>query len=194
MADTENLNDMITSRIEQKKEEEKKKKKKYLLLLLLLLLIFASVGGYFLWDHLRPKSRYELDRNALEGFLPGKSQDEIQAELNRIIEEGRVNISMNPTPVIEDGKINVRIENVPANNYYLQADVYLYPEQGNADKAELVYRSGVIKQEYYIESGDAETDVAPGEYDGVAIFSALDPDTMEEIGKTSLTLVITVKE
>ena len=135
-----------------------------------------------------------MDRNALEGFLPGKTAAEIQAELNRIIDEGRVNISMNPTPVIKDGEINVRIENVPANNYYLQADVYIYPQKGNPDNAELVYRSGILKQNYYIENGETDTMVSPGEYDGIAIFSALDPDTLEEIGKTSLTLVITVEE
>ncbi len=193
MAEIDSFNEMITSRLQEKKRSEQKRKK-WLILLILLLLAGGIAGGYFLYEHFRPKSRYELDRNALEGFLPGKSEAEIQAELNRIIEEGRVNISMNPTPVIRDGKINVRIENVPANKYYLQADVYLYPEKGNADNAELVYRSGVIRQEFYIEEGDAETDAGDGTYDGLAVFSALDPETMEEIGKTSMTLVITVED
>ena len=192
MAEIDNLNELINDRLQRKKEQNRKKKK-WLLLLLLLLLLLCGIGGFFLYRHLRPMSRFEMDRNALEGFLPGKTSEEIQAELNRIIDEGRVNISMNPTPVIENGEINVRIENVPANHYYLQADVYLYPEKGNGETSELVYRSGIIKQQFYIENGKADTDVEPGEYDGIAIFSALDPDTMEEIGKTSLTLVITVK-
>ena len=114
MAEIDSFNEMITSRLQEKKRSEQKRKK-WLILLILLLLAGGIAGGYFLYDHFRPKSRYELDRNALEGFLPGKSEAEIQEELNRIIEEGRVNISMNPTPVIRDGKINVRIENVPAN-------------------------------------------------------------------------------
>ena len=192
MAEMDNLNDLIEQRLQRKKEKERKRKK-WLLLLLLLLLLLGCVGGLFLYQRLKTKSKFDMDRNALEGFLPGKSQEEIQAELNRIIEEGRVNISMNPTPVIKDGEINVRIENVPANHYYLQVDVYLYPETGNAEKRELVYSSGILKQNFYIENGKTETSVKTGEYDGIAIFSALDPETGEEIGKASLTLVITVE-
>lgn len=192
MAEMEDLNELIEAKLQQKKEQERKRKK-WLLLLLLLLLLAGCVGGFFLYRELSPKSRFELDRNALEGFLPGRTQDEIQAELNRIIDEGRVNISMNPTPVIRDGEMNVSIENVPANRYYLQADVYLYPEQGNADKSELVYRSGVVKPGFHIESGEVEFQPKAGEYDGIAIFSALDQETGEEIGKASLTLVITVE-
>lgn len=192
MAELDDLNELLNQRLKHRKQQDRKNKK--WMLLLLLLLLCCILGGFFWSWKMRPLSRFDMDRNALEGFLPGKTAAEIQAELNRIIDEGRVNISMNPTPVIKDGEINVRIENVPANNYYLQADVYIYPQKGNPDNAELVYRSGIVKQNYYIENGETDTMVSPGEYDGIAIFSALDPDTLEEIGKTSLTLVITVEE
>lgn len=192
MAELDDLNELLNQRLKHRKQQDRKNKK--WMLLLLLLLLCCILGGFFWSWKMRPRSRFDMDRNALEGFLPGKTAAEIQAELNRIIDEGRVNISMNPTPVIKDGEINVRIENVPANNYYLQADVYIYPQKGNPDNAELVYRSGILKQNYYIENGETDTMVSPGEYDGIAIFSALDPETLEEIGKTSLTLVITVEE
>lgn len=192
MAELDDLNELLNQRLKHRKQQDRKNKK--WMFLLLLLLLCCILGGFFWSWKMRPRSRFDMDRNALEGFLPGKTAAEIQAELNRIIDEGRVNISMNPTPVIKDGEINVRIENVPANNYYLQADVYIYPQKGNPDNAELVYRSGIVKQNYYIENGETDTMVSPGEYDGIAIFSALDPDTLEEIGKTSLTLVITVEE
>lgn len=184
----------MMEQLEKEREKDKKQRRMMLLLcaVLLLILVIAAVAAY---DHFRPKSKYELDRNALAGFLPGKTEEEIREELNRIIDEGRVNISINATPVVQNGKIDVRIENVPANRYYLQADIYIYPEQGNPDKTELLYRSGVLKQEYFIESADTEkVSVAPGEYDGIAVFSALDPETLEEIGKTSTMLVITIKD
>lgn len=193
MAGIEELNQMIESRLLGRRENGKEKKKKWLLLLLLLLFI-ALLAGIFIYRKAGPKSRYELDRNALEGFLPGRTEEEIQAELNRIIDEGRVNISVNVQPVVKDGKIDIGLENVPANNYCLQADVFLYPEKGNTKKAEKIYSSGVVKQEHYIAQGDAKTKAAPGEYDGLAVIHALDPDTMEEIGSTGVTLVITVEE
>lgn len=195
MAEIDDLNELLDEKLKNRKSGGRKNKKWLLLLLLLFLFLLGAVlGGFFLYQKMRPQSRFEMDRNALEGFLPGKTEEEIRAELNRIIEEGHVNVSMNPTPVIKDGKMDVWIENVQANKYYLQADVYLYPEKGNTDKTELIYSSGILKQKHYIDYAEADTSAAPGEYDGIAIFTALDPDTLEEMGKVSLTLVITVEE
>lgn len=194
MSDKENIEH--TEQEEEQQPEEKKKKKKWLLLLLLLLLlILGGVGGFFVWKNMQPKSQFELDRNALEGFLPGKSKRDIEKELNRIIEKGRFNVSMNPTPIVKDKKINVAIENVPANNYYMQVEVYIYPDKEDSDKTELIYKSGMIKQGYYIEEGDLQKGVSvkAGTYDGIAIFHAFNPETTEEIGSTAMTLQVTAE-
>lgn len=194
MSDKENI-EHTEQKEEQQPEEKKKKKKWLLLLLLLLLLILGGVGGFFVWKNMQPKSQFELDRNALEGFLPGKSKRDIEKELNRIIEKGRFNVSMNPTPVVKDKKINVAIENVPANNYYMQVEVYIYPDKEDTDKTELIYKSGMIKQGYYIEEGDLQKGVSvkAGTYDGIAIFHAFNPETTEEIGSTAMTLQVTAE-
>lgn len=194
MSDKENI-EHTEQKEEQQPEEKKKKKKWLLLLLLLLLLILGGVGGFFVWKNMQPKSQFELDRNALEGFLPGKSKRDIEKELNRIIEKGRFNVSMNPTPIVKDKKINVAIENVPANNYYMQVEVYIYPDKEDSDKTELIYKSGMIKQGYYIEEGDLQKGVSvkAGTYDGIAIFHAFNPETTEEIGSTAMTLQVTAE-
>lgn len=194
MSDKENI-EHTEQKEEQQPEEKKKKKKWLLLLLLLLLLILGGVGGFFVWKNMQPKSQFELDRNALEGFLPGKSKRDIEKELNRIIEKGRFNVSMNPTPIVKDKKINVAIENVPANNYYMQVEVYIYPDKEDSDKTELIYKSGMIKQGYYIEEGDIQKGVSvkAGTYDGIAIFHAFNPETTEEIGSTAMTLQVTAE-
>lgn len=194
MSDKENI-EHTEQKEEQQPEEKKKKKKWLLLLLLLLLLILGGVGGFFVWKNMQPKSQFELDRNALEGFLPGKSKRDIEKELNRIIEKGRFNVSMNPTPIVKDKKINVAIENVPANNYYMQVEVYIYPDKEDTDKTELIYKSGMIKQGYYIEEGDLQKGVSvkAGTYDGIAIFHAFNPETTEEIGSTAMTLQVTAE-
>lgn len=154
---------------------EKKKKKSIktgsILLLFAVVVLLATTGGLAFWVYSQSaqQSKFEEDRNALEGFLPGKSEAEIQKELNRIIDESRLNISMNPTPVIRDGKINVMLENVPANNYYLQADVYIYTDEETLDMQQ-VYQSGIIKQGFYIESGDVMEMPEGGRYNGIAVF------------------------
>lgn len=173
---------------------EKKKKKRWLILLLLLLLCFACGGGYFIWKSSQPKSKYETDMNALAGFLPGKTQEQIEAELSRIIAEGRFNAAMNGELTIENNKIDVAIENVPANNYDMMVEVYLYPNAPSTENAELVYKSGIIKRGFYIETGDASTTMEPGDYVGIAVFHAIMPDdTQEEMGQTALYVVIHVK-
>ena len=135
-----------------------------------------------------------MDQNALAGFLPGKTEEEIQEELNRIIEEGRFNASINSQMTLKDGKMDVHIENVPANNYDMMVEVYLYPHEGSQDDAQLIYKSGIIKQGFYIESADAQTTVPSGDYDGLAVFTALMPDdTQEEIGQTALSVIISVR-
>lgn len=174
--------------------KEIKKKKRWIIILILLLLALCAGGGYVLYQNMKPQSKFDIDRNALEGFLPGKSEEEIQAELNRVIEEGNFNASINTQLTLEKKKLDVRIENVPANNYYMQVDIYLYPHQGSTEDSELIYQSGVIMQGKYIVDADAKTTVGPGVYDGIAVFHALTPDeNLEEIGATAANVVIQVK-
>lgn len=184
-----------TQQEEQSPKKGTSRKGKWLLfLLLILVLVLAGGTGVLLWKRSapQPKSQYELDANALAGFLPGRSQEEIEAELNRIIEKGFFNVSINPTPVIETDKtMNLNIENVPANHYLMQVNVYLLDKN---NKETLLYRSGIIKPGFHIGTVTVSGNLpAPGQYNGRADFSALYPDTQENIGQTSATMLITVK-
>ena len=175
-------------------EEYKKKSRKKWRLLLLLLLLFGAAGGYFLYQRMKPQSRYDLDRNALEGFLPGRTPEEIAEEVNRVIEEGYFNISLNSQMVLEDNTLDLRLENVPANHFYMQADVYLFPHDDSEEDAELLYRSGILKQGKYIMKADATTSVKPGLYNGQARVTALTPDDkLENMGTVTINVVIRVK-
>ncbi len=178
--------------LEKTVRKKKSRKKLWVALILLLLLLLLIGGAVFFWRMPRPVSQFELDRNALEGFLPGRTKEEIQAELNRIIDKSRFNVSINPTPVVgTDGMVNLMIENVPANNYLMKVDVY-YTDQNNEQK--LLYASGLIKQGFYIESVKVEENIPPvGEYNGIAEFRALHPETMEEIGTTAANILIKVE-
>ena len=159
----------------------------------LVVLAVQICGGVLAWKCLppAPQSQNEQDANALAGFLPGKTEEEIQAELNRIIEKGYFNVSINPTPVVKaDGTVNLNIENVPGNNYWMQVDVYTIDEDGAET---LLYSSGIIKQGYYINEAKADAKLpAPGQYNGRADFTALMPETQESIGQTSATMLINV--
>ena len=64
-----------------------------LLLLLLILLIAAGVGGWYWWQSQQDTF---FDVAAMTGHLPGKTEEEIQAELNRVVEEGMFTLRSTP--------------------------------------------------------------------------------------------------
>jgi hypothetical protein len=140
---------------------------------------------------------WKEEPNALEaslkaklGQLDGKSEAEIQAELNRVIEEGMFHISINTTPVFPDGESegNLEIENVPNNHYSMVVQIALQ------DSGEQVYDSGLIEPNYHIQKDVLETDLDAGEYPAVATFHAYDMETQEEIGSTACELTMYVLE
>lgn len=186
--------EVTLEQLEEQLGKKKKNRKRMLLLLLLLLLLTAAVVVTLLVgrEWFRPKSQWELDAEALQGFLSTHTQEEIEAELSRIIEKGRFNISLNPTlTVSEDGRANVMLENVPANHYWMRVTIYYLDNQGQEQE---LYRSGIIRQGYCIEEASITGQRPPaGEYNGRAVFSAIMPESDEEVGQSAATLVIRVQ-
>lgn len=186
--------EVTLEQLEEQLGKKKKNRKRLLLLLLLLLLLTAAVVVtiVIVREQMRPKSQWELDAQALQGFLSTHTQEEIEAELNRIIEKGRFNISLNPTLVVdEDGMANVMIENVPANHYWMRVTIYYIDQQGQERE---LYRSGIIKQGFCIERAPITGQRPPaGEYNGRALFSAIMPESDEEVGQSAATMMIQVQ-
>lgn len=185
-------NDIIEDNYDE--DQQKSGDKKSWVIILLLIFILAAIvgGGIFLYNHFSTKSQFDMDREALEGWLPGKSDEDIQSELNRIIDESRFNVAINPSTVVsQDGTANFLIENVPANNYWMQVTV-LYQDLDGEYKN--LYESKYIQQGRYIESGEVSHIPTPGEYDGIAVFKAIIPDSDEVMGETQATMKIYVEE
>lgn len=186
------MEETVLDELERTVQKEKKKRKRgFLLILLVLLLVAGGVVAWRFWP--QGKSQYELDADALAGFLSTHTQEEIEAELNRIIDKGRFNISINPTVTVQaDGTANFMIENVPANHYWMQVTVYYQDTDGTQRE---LYHSGMIKQGYYIEEAKVNGDMPePGTYNARAVFTAVKPDSDEEIGQSAATMVIQVLE
>jgi hypothetical protein len=159
-----------------------------LLLLLLLMSLFVVLrtgasaddeGGFSLF----------WDPDAQEGEVTQKTQEEIQAELNRQVEEGMICISMNSAPVFASGtaKGDLLIVNDKSNRY--PQVVYILRQ----DTGEEIYRSGAIAVGSKIEQAALDVDLAPGTYDCVAYFNNVDPDTGEFLGTAGAEIQITVQ-
>lgn len=164
------------------KEKKKKRRRRIIVIVLVVLLLAAAVAA---WFFLQPKGN---DRAGRLGQLDGKSTEEIQAELNRIVDEGMFSISVASYVEFENGESEgeLKIENVPGNRYLMQVEIK------RDDTGETVYKSGILDPNFHIQSDKLSTDLDPGTYQCTASFKALDPETEEEVGTTAAQMTIAV--
>ncbi len=144
---------------------------------LIALLAFRSCGRVALYDV-----------NAEGGQLRGKTNAEIQAELDRQVEEGMFNISIASTVEFADGTSEgeFRIENVPGNRYDMQVTIT------DDSTGEVYYQTNLIRPDQHIQKDKLLKDLDPGTYECAAVFTAYDMDTAEEVGKAAARISIVV--
>lgn len=127
-------------------------------------------------------------RQGDEGQLDGKTPEEIQAELDRIVEEGMFNISIASMIEFPDGTSpgEVRIENVPGNIYMMKVEVT------RDDTNEVIYTTDFIEPNHHVQQDTLDVDLPAGTYDCTAMFYAHDVDTEELIGQAAAKIQIKV--
>lgn len=150
-------------------------------------LVAAIVVGTFLF--MNSTQIYPTHRSGELGQLDGKSKEEIQAELDRIVEEGMFNIAIANVVQLQNGSSegDFSIENSPANRYNMQVEIAV------ADTGEVVYTSGVLEPNYHIQTAKLDTPLSKGTYNCIATFHALDPEKDDaEVGQAAASMTIVV--
>lgn len=173
--------------------QNEKKNRKPVLLIVLLLLAAAAAAAYFL---LRPAQEPEPEQgpvfapNASVGALPNKTQEEIEAILTQQITDKTVAYSVNSNPIFANGTAegNLMLES-PANNINYIEFVIRVDETN-----EIVYRSGLLKPNQYIENDKLLVDLEPGDHNCTVDITIYDTETYEAKGMTQAGIVISVKE
>ncbi|WP_165062971.1 MULTISPECIES: hypothetical protein [unclassified Adlercreutzia] len=130
-----------------------------------------------------------FDPSAQTGQAPYKTDEEIQAELDRTVEEGMFNISIASVIEFENGTSSgtAYIENVPGNRYNMQVTIT------DDSTGDVLYESGILQPNQYIENITLARDLDAGSYPATATFSAIDPTTYEEIGQAAAKVTLNVK-
>lgn len=139
----------------------------------------AGVAAYvYMRERNRGFERYQFDTSAIEGRIQTMTEEEIQAELNRVVEEGMFNISIASAIVFPEpgAEGEARIENVAANRYHMQVDLML------DETGETLYSSGLIQPGYSVGAIRLNRTLAPGEYAATAVFSAITQEEMQLFG------------
>lgn len=129
------------------------------------------------------------DPDAKEGQASYKTLEEIEAERNRQMQEGMLNISIASQIEFENGTApgTAFIENVPSNKYVLKVTIT------TDNNGEVVYQSGGIKPDSTIETITLSEPLGAGVYPATATFSAYDPDTLQEVGQAAAKVTLVVK-
>lgn len=157
-----------------------------------LVLVSAAAAGVFLLK--TPDSAKKAsapgarDPNATVGQYEGKSEAEIQAELDKVVQEGMFNISINPDIRMTSGRAEaeLRVENIPANHHLMSVTL------SRDDTGEVLYASGLIEPGYHIQAVPLEIVLPGGSYTATALFTAYDLETEQPAGQAAARVRITV--
>lgn len=157
------------------------------LLLLIILLLLLMLGRQLLAPD-KGADPYEREVAAKLGQLEGKSEAEIQAELDRVVGEGMFHISINSNPVFANGSAegSLEIENVPGNQYLMRVEITL------DNTGETVYTTKYIEPNSHIQTAALNTELEKGEYPATATFYAYDSASLSEMGRVSTQITIVV--
>lgn len=122
------------------------------------------------------------------GQLEGKTAEEIQAELDRIVDDGMFNISIASVVEFPSGTSEgeLRIENVPGNQYLMRVVI------NRDDTGAQIYETDLIEPNYHIQADSLDVDLPAGTYPCTAVFYAYDPETEEMIGQAGAKIDIRV--
>ncbi len=157
-----------------------------LVLIVLSLFLFRSCSA----DDESESTGLKYDTGVVEGGWEEADEEEIVDSLNKKVEEGMINISMNTSPVFKNGRAegNLMIVNDKQNNYPQIVEII------RNDNGEKIYKSDGIPVGSKIEKDKLDVDLPAGTYECTAMFHNVDPDTGDSLGSAGAVIEITVQE
>ncbi len=165
-----------------------------LVAVLLLLAALLCVLLFQLTRDKKPEKREGLayEANVVAGDIPGKSKEERQRELDSVVEEGMLAMSINATPsgkgVGKDRSVNWLIENPGNQGKLIRVEVY------RDDTGEKIYETGAIKPGNYVEAAPPDVELPVGEYACTARFYTYRLESEEYIGQAAARIELVIYE
>lgn len=180
-------NQSVTDRVRTEAEGRKKRRRIVAIITLILAVVIAMILGLYMCTDIDLPGR-QRNLNAELGQLDGKSDEEIQAELNRVVDESMFDISIASVIEYEDGESEgeVRIENVPGNHYMLDCVIT------QSDTGDVLYSSGLLEPNHHVTKAKLLKDLDAGTYPCIATFTAYDMETEEVVGAVNAEITVIV--
>lgn len=113
-----------------------------------------------------------------------------QQELNQVVEEGMLVFSINATPFMKNGKgkANLMVENPPNNGKRFTVTLE------RDDTGEVIYQSGYLDPEQYMDEVPLDVELTKGEYSCTAYFDAYRLSDDGYIGRAGAQITLYVLE
>ena len=159
--------------------------KKYKILILLLILIIP-LSIIFITNS--KNNKVNISGGILqEGVIPGYTEEQIKEILQRKADESTFSFEINSRPIFKNGESegNIRIANPPYNKYLITVEIKL------DDNNKIVFKSGEILPNHYIEYAKLNRKLKAGEHNATATINAY--DTGEYKGTSAAKLIIKVE-
>ncbi|OTP19937.1 hypothetical protein [Enterococcus mundtii] len=158
------------------------KKKKYLIGLFLIFTIISAV--WFIYQRNQPETQPLVIGNDVKNGMYKKNMtdEEIQESLQKQANQGIFSLEVNTEWLFKDSQTPgfIGIINPKNNKQIMNVSVYKKDDQA------LLYESGFIKPEQYIDYGTLKQKLPKGEYQALAKVSIFDETGEERLSETSL--------
>lgn len=161
--------------------------KKYKILILLLILIIP-LSIIFITNS--KNNKVNISGGILqEGVIPGYTEEQIKEILQRKADESTFSFEINSRPIFKNGESegNIRIANPPYNKYLITVEIKL------DDNNKIVFKSGEILPNHYIEYAKLNRKLKAGEHNATATINAYDTESGEYKGTSAAKLIIKVE-
>ena len=136
------------------------------------------------------KDQYALENNVRVGNVENLSEAERQAQMQEVVDNGMIAISINATPFISISSpgegVNWVLQNPENQQKYIRVEVRL--DETN----ELIYETGMLPPNTYIDSAPINIDLGVGVYPCTATFYGYKLDTQVFVGQAGAKVDLTV--
>lgn len=171
--------------MEETNQAQNKNKRKWLMWFLLFSLITGGLVYYFN----QPKDHVPLVSADLLPAVGDASDQRLAERAQEVADANYFTLQINPEAVFENGQSegSIEIVNPGTNVYPIAVDISLISSD------ELIYSSGAIYPNQFVENVKLEKQLAKGEYPARATVNIYDPETKEKQGVTEAEVMIIVK-
>lgn len=165
-------------------------KKKWLCVIAALMVLSLLLGIAFACWFYSGDETMRPERSAVKGNMPGKTQEQLEAEKNRTIDTDTIAFSLNSNPEFSDGKSKgfIQFENPDGNGKLTRLEIY------RNDTGDLIYHTGILKPGSYVEEDVLDAELPQGEYDCTAQIYAYGMRQKDYIGKITIGVMVRVKQ